>query len=46
MYFKTPLQSVKEIKKYCSQQDFDDDIEKESCIYCVLSQKMGVCCMM
>ena len=35
MDFKIPLHIAKEIKRYCEQQDFGDDENKESCRYCV-----------
>ena len=41
MDFKIPLRIAKELKKYCKQQDFDDDTEMESCRYCVFQSKEG-----
>ena len=41
MDFKVPLQVAKEIKKYCKQQDFGNDTEKETCRYCVFQSENG-----
>lgn len=41
MEVKIPLHVVEEIKNYCVQQDFGDDIEKESCRYCVFKSEYG-----
>jgi len=43
MDFKIPLHIAKEIKRYCEQQDFDDDENKESCRYCVFCGRYGNC---
>jgi len=40
MDFKIPLHIAKEIKRYCEQQDFDDE-NKESCRYCVFQSESG-----
>lgn len=41
MYFEMPLHIAKEIKRYCKQQDFEDDNYKEPCRYCVFQSKNG-----
>lgn len=41
MDFKIPLQVAKEIKRYCQEQDFTEDENKESCRYCVFRLKEG-----
>ena len=41
MDFKIPLQVAKEIKRYCQEQDFDGDDDRESCRYCVFRLKEG-----
>lgn len=41
MDFKIPLHIAKEIKRYCQEQDFDEDENRESCRYCVFQSKSG-----
>ena len=38
--FEVPLHVAKEIKRYCEQQDFDEET-KEYCRYCVFQSSDG-----